>query len=378
LALALCLLSASAFAEEQAEAVVTLIPCTAGMEVGAKAAVVMEAQTGRVLFAQSENERLPIASTTKIMTALLALEQSDIDAIFEVDACAVHVEGTSMGLLEGDMASLRVLAAGMLLSSGNDAANVTAVRISGSLPDFSAEMNRRAQDIGMLNTSFITPSGLDADGHYSTAYDMALLAREALANNDFADICSQYRLRVSYGNPPYNRWLQNHNKLLGYYDGTFGVKTGFTKKSGRCLVSAARRGGIELICVTLGAPDDWNIHRGLYDRFFSELTLRDLAEKMPDIKVPVVGGKESSVAAVRFQDAAIPVFARGGDVSFEIAVYPFVYAPVRQGQYMGEARILLDGERVITLSLMAGRDVGLLHESNEESHWWEPIMDFFT
>jgi D-alanyl-D-alanine carboxypeptidase/D-alanyl-D-alanine carboxypeptidase (penicillin-binding protein 5/6) len=366
----------SAFGQD--EAVVTIIPSAMGMEVGAKAAIVMEARTGRVLFAQNEHEKLPVASTTKIMTALLALEQPDIDAVFEVAPDAIRVEGTSMGLLEGDRASLRTLAAGMLLSSGNDAANVTAVRISGSLPAFSEKMNERARSIGMENTSFITPSGLDAENHYSTAYDMALLARAALNNPDFVDICSQYRMRVSYGNPPYNRWLQNHNRLLSSYDGVFGVKTGFTRKSGRCLVSAAARDGVELIVVTLSCPDDWNTHRGLYDRFFKELTLKNLAADIPEMTIPVAGGTDASVPAVTFEESNIPVLVSGSDIRYEIALPPFVYAPVAEGQYLGEARIFLDGERVSTLSLIAGNQVTLLHEYDGEDSWWELVVDFFT
>jgi len=202
-----------------------------GMQVGAKACIVMEVQTGRVLFAQNEHERLPMASTTKIMTALITLEQPDLDAVFEVDANAIRVEGSSMGLRDGDKVSLRALAAGMLLPSGNDAANAAAIRISGSIPDFIGKMNQKAEELGMRDTSFETPSGLDGENHYSTAFDMAILTRAALQNDHFVSICSQYRMRASFGNPPAPRWMLNHNKLLNYYEGAFGVKTGFTKKS---------------------------------------------------------------------------------------------------------------------------------------------------
>jgi D-alanyl-D-alanine carboxypeptidase/D-alanyl-D-alanine carboxypeptidase (penicillin-binding protein 5/6) len=375
LAALLAVFSAPALAAGEDRAVVLSVPDAQGMEVGAKAAIVMEAKTGKVLFAQNIHEQLPIASTTKIMTALLALEQNDIDALFEVDDTAIHVEGTSMGLVEGDKASLRALATGMLLSSGNDAAGAAAVRISGSLPEFANTMNERARRIGMENTNFVTPSGLDAEGHLSTAYDMALLAREALSNRDFQNICSQYRLRASFGNPPYDRWLQNHNRLLSSYDGTYGVKTGFTRKAGRCLVSAARRDGVELICVTLSFPGDWAIHRNFYDKFFAELTFKNLAEDIPEVNVPVVGGTESGVMAVRFEEAEFSVPKEGADIRYEIAAPPFVYAPVLAGQYLGEARIYLEGENVFTLTLTADRDVPLLHA--EKKHWWASIVDWF-
>ncbi len=132
-------------------------------------------------------------------------------------------------------------------------------------------MNERAQQIGMEQTNFVTPSGLDAQDHYSTAYDMALLAREAIRNEDFLSICSQTKITTEYGNPPYKRTLTNHNRLLSLYEGAIGVKTGFTKKAGRCLVSAAQRDGVTLICVTLNAPDDWNDHSALFDYGFSQV-----------------------------------------------------------------------------------------------------------
>jgi D-alanyl-D-alanine carboxypeptidase/D-alanyl-D-alanine carboxypeptidase (penicillin-binding protein 5/6) len=325
----ICLSCVSAAAAVNDDAVVITAQGSHGVEVNAKSAIVMEAMTGRVLFAQDEHEKLPIASTTKILTALIALEQPDIDAVFEVNASAIKVEGSSMGLQEGDSASLRALATGMLLASGNDGANAAAVRIAGSIPAFADMMNRRAAEIGMVDSSFETPSGLDGDAHYSTAYDMALLAREAIKNDLFYQICSQYKLRATYGNPPYERWLTNHNKLLNYYEGAIGVKTGFTKKAGRCLVSAAQKDGVTLICVTLSCSDDWNVHQNLYDRFFSEIVLEDLAQGIPKVTVPVTGGVSAEVAAVNYDTAAVPVPVNGADVQYKLRLQPFLYAPPR-------------------------------------------------
>ena len=200
--------------------------------VGAKAAVVMEAQTGTLLFAQEAHKKMPMASTTKIMTALLTLEQEGLDETFTVDPVAIQVEGSSMGLQEGDAVTLRALAGGMLTASGNDAAGAAAVRIDGSKEAFVQRMNRRAQELGMLETHFVTPSGLDAEEHYSTAYDMALLGRAALQNPVFAEMAGQKRLALTYGNPPYRRSLLNHNRLLSLYPDAIGIKTGFTKKGG--------------------------------------------------------------------------------------------------------------------------------------------------
>ncbi|MCL2580695.1 MAG: D-alanyl-D-alanine carboxypeptidase [Oscillospiraceae bacterium] len=346
------------------------------LRVGAKGAVVIEAGTGRILFGQDEHERLPMASTTKIMTALLALEQEGVDLAFTVDPDAIRVEGSSMGLQEGDTVTLEALAIGMLLHSGNDAANAAAVRISGCADAFADEMNRRAAGIGMRNTSFETPSGLDGEHHYSTAYDMALLAREAVSNQRFAAICSQYKLRANFGNPPYPRWLKNHNKLLSYYDGAFGVKTGFTKKAGRCLVSAARRDGVELICVTLSCSDDWTVHQNLYDHFFARLTATDLAAQMPAVTLPVVGGAQSHVAAIPDGEAVAALPNDGGQVRYALYLPEFLYPPVSQGQYLGQADVYLDEQIIASLSLIAEQDVPLPPDFEETKGIFERVTDF--
>ncbi len=345
-------------------------------EVNAKAAVVVEAMTGRELYSQNADERLPNASTTKIMTALLTLEEYDIDAVFTVDSDAIKIEGSSMGLQTGDQVSLRTLAAGMLLSSGNDAANAAAVRIAGSVPAFVARMNARAKELGLFDTAFVTPSGLDAEGHYSTAADMARLARAALENGEFAAICSQYKLRVKFGDPPYERWLTNHNKLLNYYDGTVGVKTGYTKKAGRCLVSAAVKDGVTLICVTLGCPDDWNVHQQLYDRCFQLVELRDLSPDATGFAVPVTGGTKSEVLAKLTGPAEVPVPV-GAKIEYRPSVEPFVYAPVRKGAYLGEIKVMVDSQQVWRITLTAGEDIPLLYEYKEKKTVKDILSEFF-
>jgi len=364
LAVALCTVTVFA----QPEAVVVTVPDTQGMSVGADAAILMEAKTGRILFAQNVDERLPFASTTKIMTALLALEQPQADAQFVVDPAAIKVEGSSMGLTEGDQVTLRTLAVGMLLASGNDAANAAAVRISGSIPAFVELMNSRAKELGLENTSFETPSGLDGENHYSSARDLALLARAALKHDEFREICGQYRMRASYGNPPYDRWLTNHNRLLNYCEGAIGLKTGFTKKAGRCLVSAVNRDGVELICVTLNCPDDWDTHKSLYDRFSPTLEVEDLARSMPSLRIPVTGGDVQEVEAVTYDTSPIPVPVNNPDIQYRVKVFSqFLYAPVNAGQPVGEALVTLEGEPVATLTLVAGRTVPLKHPYEEKT-----------
>ncbi|MDE6763759.1 MAG: D-alanyl-D-alanine carboxypeptidase [Oscillospiraceae bacterium] len=256
----------------------------------AKAAILIDAQTGTVIAEKNEKQRLPMASTTKIMSALLLLESGDLDTQFKVDNNAIMVEGSSMGLCEDDIVTKRTLCYGMLLPSGNDAANQTAVMLAGSTEKFAEMMNSRAKEIGLENTNFVTPSGLHDENHYSTAYDMAVLTREALKNEDFREICGTKRAKLKFGNPPYERWLVNTNKLLTMYDGCIGVKTGFTDEAGRCLVSAAEKNGVTLICVTLNASDDWNDHKKIYDYGFSVAESREVSFDGSGLMVNVVGG----------------------------------------------------------------------------------------
>lgn len=306
------------------------------LEVSAKACVLIEQNTGKILFEKNSSEKLPMASTTKIMTTLLCLESGGLDDEFVVDSQAIKVEGSSMGLVEGDVVTKRALCYGMLLPSGNDAANVTAVKLGGSIEEFAKIMNKRAEEIGMTHTCFVTPSGLEGEGHGASAYDMALLAREALRNPDFAEICSKSSAKVKFGNPPYERWLKNTNKLLTMCEGVKGVKTGFTDEAGRCLVSACERDGISLICVTLNDKNDWDDHSKMYDYGFSCLTKSELS--CDDIYPLFVAGGVEDTIPVKAQES----ISIGNDgkilnkISSEIIMPPFVYANVKIDDKVGE------------------------------------------
>ncbi len=355
-------------------AVLTLpAPAVSGAEepaVTAKGAVLMEAGAGRILWSRNGEERLPMASTTKIMTALLTLEQPGLDEVFTVNAQAIRVEGTSMGLTEGSQATLRTLAAGMLLASGNDAANAAAVRVAGTQADFVMMMNRRAAQLGMKDTNFETPSGLDGQSHYSTAADMALLARAALENPDFRSLCSQTSLKLCYGNPPYDRWLANHNRLLKEYPGCIGLKTGFTKKAGRCLVSAAEREGVTLICVTLSDPNDWRDHTALLDWGFSRVRRTELPGPWT---VAVTGGEGESVTVSPGESPAVCVLEEElPRITWSVELPPFLYAPVEPGQPVGTARCLLDGREYAAIPLIA-ENAAAAREIPEPSSLWERL-----
>ncbi|MBR3593977.1 MAG: D-alanyl-D-alanine carboxypeptidase [Clostridia bacterium] len=344
------------------------LPFSASAEVGAKAAVLINGQTGEILYAKNCHEQLSMASTTKIMTALLLAENADLSKTITATRETVTVEGSSMGLLPGDTVSYRDLLYGMLLASGNDAANTAAISLCGSVEKFSALMNKKAADIGMKNTNFVTPSGLDSAGHYSTAYDMALLARHALENEDFAAAAASKYATLSYGNPPYRRTLKNHNKLLWNYDGCIGVKTGYTKKSGRCLVSSARRENGYLIAVTLSDPNDWATHKELLDYGFSLLENRTLPGE--DFILPTAGGKALSV-----KSESVSVSLTDKEyASLEKRVFlpQFVYS-AQKGECLGRVEYLI-GENIVVSS--AVRAIESTDISAEKSALGAIISDF--
>lgn len=311
--------------------------------VSARSAVLMCANSGVVLFEKHAHKRMSMASTTKIMTSLIALEAGIPETEVNVTKEMVAVEGTSMGLMAGDSVSLRELVYGMLLQSGNDAANTVAYVIGGGPEGFAKLMNERASQIGMENTNFVTASGLDDENHYSTAYDMALLACESIENPEFAAICSQKTAKLTYGNPPYARTLTNHNRLLWKYPDAIGVKTGFTKKSGRCLVSAAERNGIVLVAVTLNAPHDWNDHVAMFEYGFSQCEAVSMSCDLSNVRLKVVGG-EAQAAAVRLSYQ--PVWLKGEDCRVSIKLKPFEYAPVKMGEIVGTA-VFFSGDKII-------------------------------
>lgn len=323
-------------------------------EVSAKAAVVYNGATGEVIYEKSADERLPMASTTKIMSALIVLEQNGLDDRFIVDSEAVKTEGSSMGLLEGDEVSLRDLACGMLLPSGNDAANAAAVRVSGSVEKFVALMNERAKLMGLADTHFVTPSGLDdyTDEHYSTAMDMAMLASQAMQNTNFREICGLKKVQLSFGHPPFERWLINTNKLLDR-EGITGIKTGFTDKARRCLVSSCMREGCELICVTLNDPDDWNDHMKLYGYAFSKVQPRRISPPESKVRINSADGGE---LVCEVPDLIMSMTEKAAQrVTEKVYIPQFVYAPVEKDESVGKVVYELDGREIAERTIKAAQ-----------------------
>lgn len=346
-------------------------------EVSAKACVLIEEKTGKILFEKNSSEKLPMASTTKIMTTLLCLESGGLDDQFVVDGEAIKVEGSSMGLTEGDVVTKRALCYGMMLPSGNDAANATAVKLGGSIENFADMMNERAEKIGMTRTCFVTPSGLEGEGHGSSAYDMALLTREALRNPDFAEICSQKKAKVEFGNPPYERWLTNSNKLLDMYQGVKGVKTGFTDEAGRCLVSACEREGISLICVTLNDKNDWQDHINMYDYGYSVLQPLELSTD-EIFAVPVAGGTANTIPVRAEEQILIGDDGKTANrISSSIILPPFVYSDIKTGDKIGEIKYYYDGRYIDSISLNAMKNTEYKEtEKKTDKNFFEKFKKF--
>lgn len=343
----------------------------AALSVSARAAIVICGDTGEVLYAKNADIRMPMASTTKIMTALLLCEYGNLEREITVTEEMVAVEGSSMGLLPGDTVSLRALLYGMLLSSGNDAANTTAIVIGGSIDKFVQMMNAKAADLGLENTHFVTPSGLDADDHYTTAYDLSLLAKAAMQNEFFASAASCEYETLYYGNPPYKRTLKNHNKLLASFDGAIGVKTGFTKKSGRCLVSAAKRDGKFVIAVTLNAPDDWNDHNLLLE--YGLNSLRTLNVDALDIRsIPVIGGTKKEADLV-YESLTFSA-TENATLNTIVSLPHFLYAPIKKGETVGKIYYYCNDELIGEIPIKVKNSIS--HNNPSDFHFYKSILKY--
>lgn len=349
--------------------------------VSAYSAVLISADDGSVLYEHNAHEPLAMASTTKIMTALLALEEAERagDPVIDITEEMVRVEGSSMGLQAGNRLTMTNLVSGMLLASGNDAANAAALYLAGSQEAFAEQMNARAAEIGMDSTHFVTPSGLDDEEHYSTAYDMALLAQEALRCPEFARIAASSTLQVEFAEPAQKVSYSNHNKLLRMYEGCIGVKTGFTKKAGRCLVSAAQREGTTLIAVTLNAPDDWNDHMAMLDYGFATVKTLSLGGEYPDT-LHLVGAAVDSVPLRAGQEVKLTLSREDADrVTSRILLPKFAYAPISEGERLGRVQYLLDGQEVYSVPIFAGETVGAI-AAPEPTGWesfWSKLTGWF-
>lgn len=325
--------------------------------VSAQSAIVLDALTGEALFEQNADEILPMASTTKIMTTLVALESGDLDRVYTVKKEYTLVEGSSMYLKEGEKISLRDTLYGLMLMSGNDAALAVAGECGGQ-EAFVEAMNEKALELGLANTHFDNPNGLDSENHHTTARELAKLTAYAMENADFRQIVGTAAYTME------GRTMVNHNKLLRLYPDAVGVKTGFTKRSGRCLVSAAERGGRRLIAVTLNDPDDWDDHIAMLNDAFSqfqEYTLHTAGQTIT--VVPCEGGTASSLPCQAQEDITLWLTAAEYEALETAITGPrFVYAPAASGDVYGSVCYRLHGKALAQDTLTFAGDAVMLPE----------------
>lgn len=340
----------------------------------ASSAVVMIAETNEVIFESEAHTKRPMASTTKIMTALLAVESGRLDDVVTITDKMVRTEGTSMGLRAGDKLTLSNIVRGMMLLSGNDAANAVAIYLSGSLDEFAVLMNEKAKFIGMNDTHFVTASGLDNEMHYSTAYDMALLSSYAMKNPLFREYVCNYNATVDYIKPEGSYTYRNHNRFLTMYDGACGVKTGFTKKSGRCLVTAVEKDGCLVIAVTLRAPDDWNDHIKLYDECLPKIKTECIKDRFFST-LSVCGGLKPSVNAST--DGDIITHTVSGEITTRLLTEKIIYAPIEKGDILGFVGVFSDGKLIKKYPLTADENVEIKNTAHEDKGIIYKIKDLF-
>ena len=332
----------------------------------AQCAILLDARTGRVLYEKNADKQSLIASTTKIMTALVVCEQCNVLDRMRIPKEAVGIEGSSMYLQEGEVLTIQELLYGLMLRSGNDAAVALAIYCGGTVEGFAELMNDKARALGMKNSHFVNPNGLDAPGHYSTARDLGILAAYAMENPIFARTVSTKTVNIG------SRSLRNHNKLLWQVEGADGVKTGYTKAAGRILVSSAMRQGRRLIAVTIHDPNDWADHAAMLNEGFSRYRVKEIVRAGDCLgTVQIAGGQAGAVHLLADGDFSYSL-ADDEDVTIVLPQPGFVYAPVASGQAAGFAHFMVAGQSVGKVPLIYGETIEQTPE--EETQWWQRIF----
>ena len=346
-------------------AAVLILPVKADA-LSAEKAILMDAATGRVLYEKNADTQSLIASTTKIMTALVVCEQCNVLDRMRIPKEAVGIEGSSMYLQEGEILTVQGLLYGLMLHSGNDAAVALAIYCGGTVQGFAELMNDKARQLGMKDSHFENPNGLDAPGHYSTARDLAILASYAMENPIFYKTVSTKNVTIG------NRYLHNHNKLLWQVEGADGVKTGYTRAAGRILVSSATRNGRRLIAVTINAPDDWRDHASLLNQGFSGFEQRRIISRGEIVGfVEIAGGQSGNVQLLAEDDFDYPLTPEE-TVTLHLPGTGFVYAPVAEGADAGTIHVCIDGKSVGTVPVVYGETIEKLPQ--EEKSFWERLI----
>ena len=355
-------------------ALFSLLPLTAyAADVSARSAVLIEADSGEIIYEKNARERMSMASTTKIMTALVALEHGKLDKKVTVAKEACGIEGSSIYLKSGEVLTLEDLLYAVMLESANDAAAAVACEIAGDIDSFAELMNETAEKIGLRDTHFTNPHGLDNEEHYTTAIDLAMLTAHAMKNEDFRRIVSTYKHEIPNSDGGV-RYLVNHNKLLRLSDDVIGVKTGFTKRSGRCLVSAAERDGVSVIAVTLNAPDDWNDHLAMHEAGFAAYSTVTLAEAGEfTVEIPCVGAEDGHII-LQNRDEITVCLKNGTEIKHEIIADRLLFPPIEIGDELGKVIFFSDGKEIATLPLYATSNVSATEDTRSI---FEKLSDVF-
>ena len=316
----------------------------------AKAMALLDADSGTLLAEKSADEHLPMASTTKIMTALVVLDHLPLDRVVTVSPEAVGIEGSSVYLYAGEQITVETLLYALLLSSANDAAVALAIETAGSVADFAALMNEKATALELKNTHFCNPHGLHDEAHYTTARELALLTAHALKNEHFAKIVATRKHAAPQNGTDATRLFLNHNRLLSSYADTIGVKTGFTKAAGRCLVSAAKRDDLTLICVTLSCPDDWRDHTALLSFGFSEYVRFTATPEA--FSLPIVGGECGEVTLAPQGAVSLTLPRDHAEIKCTVLLPRFLFGGFDAGKEVGTLIYRLDGIEIGRISLI--------------------------
>ena len=362
MALLLSLLTITAFGEQK----------KTDFGTSARSAVLYLPECDTFIYSKNADTPMPMASTTKIMTALVAIESCDLSEIVEVDDSAIGVEGSSAYLKRGDILTMEELLYALLLQSANDAAVAIACHISGDEEGFSALMNEKAKAIGLSHTHFTNPHGLDNEEHYTTAKELAIIASKALENPGFRKIVSTYKR--TFSTEERVRTYVNHNKLLKLYDGCIGVKTGFTKRSGRCLVGAAEKDGLCFVTVTLDAPNDWSDHKKMLDLGFESYEKLMLAEPFDYIyKIPMIDGTKDSLLVANCLPAELIREREGGEVCEQVKLVRYAIAPIQRGDILGEIIYTSEGKELARVPLVATENV----DKKEQGGFLRKILSIF-
>ena len=335
--------------------------------ISAQNAIVIEQSTGKVLYEKNSRQKAYPASTTKIVTALLAIESGSLDRVVRVAGAAEGVEGSSIYLATGERMPLRDLVYGLMLRSGNDAAVAISCFVNPSTETFVRKMNERVQEMGAMDTNYVNPNGLFDENHYTTTYDMAIIAREAMKNQEFKEIVGAKSWVADRGEGKYNHFY-NKNKVVFEYPGGTGIKIGYTKKSGRTLVASAERDGMELICVVMNAPDWFNDSYKLMDYVFDSFQMNKIFEASRVLKaIPVKNGDKGHVFVGLRNSILLPA-RKGETIKLEV-IYRLpvnVQPPIHRWQEAGSIEFYANGEYLCAYPLYYLEDIhGLLSASSE-------------